>query len=275
MFWTSIFRIIVAFGFGITTLIFAVKSQRKLFGIAYQVFTKRHFDNLRFRLPKDASMTFEGREVERLSTSYMVIWNSGTNPLHGSEIVDTDPLRVRLTDSSIILDIDVLGSTKQTNKVVLAESDVGEPGSVAVKYDYIDSEDGIVLGVVHTSKKEPEFVGVSKGVSDGPRDFGVIWGDMGDFVRRKIPAWAVRWMGIALVACVLLTFVPEILIEQTDILATLSVGTIDATTTITSIVRRVGLGTILLVQMSIFVAYPWLNRRKYPKPLAKYLDLDT
>ena len=43
-------------------------------------------------------ITFEGRAVERVTTTFVWFWNAGRRPIHRSDIPTSQPIRIAITD---------------------------------------------------------------------------------------------------------------------------------------------------------------------------------
>ena len=156
----------------------------------------RYFDADKQRLPNEAAMTFQDKDVQRLAQATFVLWNAGTEVLRGEDLIEADPLRIVVAEGRVLACHVALTSSDATS--VRLCSVVGDPES-RVLYDYLNPGDGAVLDVLHDGTKTG-IIGTAKGLSGGVEDWGIIaptaepkrtW-----FLRRVLPRLAIL-VGIA------------------------------------------------------------------------------
>ena len=153
---------------------FAYFKPRKRQRLLYQTAAIQYFEAENYTLPSDAVMTFEGKRVERLTKAMIILWNGGIDVLRGEDIVQHDPIRITLRTSGRILSFSIVGGTNETNRV-LAEVQPQTLDQVFIGYDYLNSQDGVVIQVLHDAKqRHPIVEGAAKGLSYGPRGLGTV-----------------------------------------------------------------------------------------------------
>ncbi len=95
-------------------------------------------------------LIYENRDIEDLSITRYVIWNSGNEVINKNDIVSEKPLKIMSTDAStIILDTKIIVESEETNKFLIGEQ---QEKFSTINFDYIDPRDGIVVQVIHTGK---------------------------------------------------------------------------------------------------------------------------
>ena len=138
--------------------------------LGHQQAVMAHFDQARLALPQEASMSFAGTPVERLTTTTVVLWNAGTEVLRGEDIVQVDPIRVAVADG-VVLRHRIVGGTKKA--LGLNVDGTGARSELQVRYDYLNAGDGVVIEVTHDGTSVG-VVGEAKGLKDGPEDRGAL-----------------------------------------------------------------------------------------------------
>jgi hypothetical protein len=109
-----------------------------------------------------------GREVvPRVTQTLIWLWRGGRGAIRGTDIVESDPLRVHVSPGARLLDAAVLAQSKPTNAVSVA---MDADSRVAIDFDYLDVRQGAVIEVLHTAES-PELItiagtiiGIPKGV---------------------------------------------------------------------------------------------------------------
>ena len=95
---------------------------------------------------KKLEVMFDGNAIEDLSSTKFYIWNSGNQVLSNSDIVPSKPLKI-YTDSSKILDVQILRVTDETNLFEIASASGNQ---VTLAFDYVEQGGGVLVQVLHT-----------------------------------------------------------------------------------------------------------------------------
>lgn len=116
----------------------------------------------------DLEIRYCGKPVDRVTSLIAVVWNNGNQTINGSQVVDSDPLRIMLPDGVTILRAGVISATRP---VVEANIEVDAPRSWAkLRFDFLDPGDGVAVVVLHTgSLLPPALGGTVRGLAAGPR----------------------------------------------------------------------------------------------------------
>jgi len=123
-------------------------------------------------LPQQVEIPYGGQPVDRLTKTYVVLWNSGKSLLRGSDVVPEDPLRCEFSQGSRILDARLVKTTRLANKFSL-ELSPDAPHKSILAFDYLDPLDGAVVEFLHMdANRFPRILGTIKGVPRGCQDWG-------------------------------------------------------------------------------------------------------
>ena len=147
---------------------------RKRQKLQFQTVSVQYFEEEDYILPAEVEMSFRGERVTRLAKALLIVWNGGTDVLRGEDIVQQDPLTIKLEGTGKILSHSIVGVTSQGNRV-LAIMRTDSQSEILLTYDYLNPGDGAVIQVMHDSKQRDLFlVGASKGLSGGPQSLGAV-----------------------------------------------------------------------------------------------------
>lgn len=123
--------------------------------------------------PQEVRIFFDDVEVERLSTLTAFVWNAGAETIRGSDVVQSDPIRVVFSEGTQLLRARVVRITREVNAVEIAINH--EIGSVDVFFDFLDPGDGVAIEVLHSGNRPAALlVGTVRGLPAGVRSVGPI-----------------------------------------------------------------------------------------------------
>jgi hypothetical protein len=111
----------------------------------------------------DLQILFRGRNVPRVTKSVIVLWNSGSATIRGTDIVPSDPIILRYPEGTEVLSARIVGVTRDVNAVSVTTMPNGN--EVRCEFDYLDPKDGAVFEVVHTGERgNPKVGGTVRGM---------------------------------------------------------------------------------------------------------------
>ena len=112
--------------------------------------------------------------MPRVAKTQVVFWNAGRATIRGEDIVKSDPLRLLFGKEAQILRVRIPRVTRKT--LDFRAENTFDPGNeVQFSFDYIDSGDGAVIEVIHTSEeRHPQVLGTIRGIPKGIRNLGRI-----------------------------------------------------------------------------------------------------
>ena len=100
---------------------------------------------------KKVSLLFDGKEIEDLSVTKFVIWNSGNVDIRREDIASERPLMIHNIGSASILDANIIVETDSTNHFSV---DIIDSDKIIIDFEYANKKDGIVVQVIHTGDWE-------------------------------------------------------------------------------------------------------------------------
>jgi hypothetical protein len=97
----------------------------------------------------DLQVLYKGDEVENLSVSRVVLWNTGSDTINASDIADANPLRILATANGvIILDAKLVATNNSSSRPSVDV--LPDRKSALLSFDYLDKDQGAVIQVIHT-----------------------------------------------------------------------------------------------------------------------------
>ena len=118
-------------------------------------------------LPEEVTVLFRDKKVERLTKTYIILWNSGKATVNGENIVVEDPLRLEFSEDSEVLSARVLNFTRRANNFTV-NINPRCPNQVICSFDYLDAGDGAAIELLHTDEKRyPKVQGSIRGIPKG------------------------------------------------------------------------------------------------------------
>ena len=100
--------------------------------------------------PGSIAISYDGRVVERVTSTTVWFWNQGRGPIKSEDV--RQPLVLTLTDEA---DVEILGVDilrKSRDEVVLGAEKTSQ-SSVGLDIDFLDHRDGVVMRLVHTGSE--------------------------------------------------------------------------------------------------------------------------
>lgn len=114
---------------------------------------------------------FEGNLVPRVTSSRLVIWNSGKTTIRRNDLVGADPLRLQVGGDGEILRASIVGATRAVNKFEVGVSS-GNVDRALLTFDFLDPADGVTIDVVHSGgRADLEISGTVIGIPSGIRQY--------------------------------------------------------------------------------------------------------
>ena len=96
---------------------------------------------------KKVSLLFDGKEIEDLSVTKFVIWNSGNVDIRREDVASERPLMIHNTGNANILDANIIVETDSTNHFSV---DIIDSDRIIIDFEYANKKDGIIVQVIHT-----------------------------------------------------------------------------------------------------------------------------
>jgi hypothetical protein len=114
------------------------------------------------------SLRFAGSEIQRVSRTYVAVWNEGGDTVEQSHVLTTDPVRVVLGEGDVALQARVV-STSRDQIGFSASLLAATPTDVPISWNFLDARDGAVVEILHVgSMSRPTVEGTIKGATLSP-----------------------------------------------------------------------------------------------------------
>lgn len=224
--------------------------------LSYQLREFSVVGGLSAKFPDELIIHFNNIKVDKITSTELVIWNSGNTTINGYDIVEIDPLRLKCNEGSI-LKIEILRSTRN----VIFPNFTLKENEYRVGFDYLDHNDGFVAQIIHSGpKKNIKIIGSIKGMPKGINYLGINFNGkaLQNFSKRSVANFPIYMMVIVGIFIILYAIFSEI--RNLDPL---------------SIYRKSNEADIIwpMFWMGVFyTALPtsalWMLRRRYPASLA-------
>lgn len=167
----------------VAAIYFYLRSKR-VSRLAYQIDELSIVGSAQAAFPNELEIRYAGTLVPRVTATRLVLWNAGNVTLRGDQVVASDPLRLELPESSMILSAAIVRSTREANAAHL----VWDERSVTVTFDYFDPNDGVTIEVYHSGGRQAlKCVGTLRGLPSGPSNYGTPAWQFQRVTRRIIP----------------------------------------------------------------------------------------
>jgi hypothetical protein len=118
------------------------------------------------------TVNYNGKRVERVTLTALAFWNAGRGTLKGDQIASEDPLKIVLTGR--VLEVEIIKRTNNANSFSVTRA---RNNSMALNctFDYLNSQDGVTIQILHTGSAEVSVLGSFHNVS-GVHNKGVTEG---------------------------------------------------------------------------------------------------
>ena len=133
----------------ILSLVYAIICQhknKKKIELTYVVKSNELIQNSKCNFEKLA-IFYDGKSIDNLCISKIAIWNSGNTLLNKSDIVDGKELTISTSKENMILEINIISKTEDTNNFSIISVD---EQTKIINFDYADIKDGITIQAIHT-----------------------------------------------------------------------------------------------------------------------------
>lgn len=105
-------------------------------------------------------VTQGGHEVKSISRTCIALWNHRGDTISRSDVLPTDPLRFSLEGDDKVIQARVLSRSRPQNGF---DIELGKDGQVIVEFDFLDSEDGAVVEIIHQGDRAVVLAGTVRG----------------------------------------------------------------------------------------------------------------
>jgi hypothetical protein len=217
-------------------------------------------------------MLHNGQPIRNLTVTKVSFWNGGRQTINASDVVKADPVRITLTEGHI-LEAPVLFFKNKANQFAAELSADGK--TIAITFDYMDKDEGVILQILHTGKSSANIsvVGKIKGVGI-PTRITIVSGLMYSYLfrlsrERRSSRWGKLFVFARVALLVFLVFVFPLIVLLTSIFTPAKARTQDEAET--NRYYFIGLG---IVTCLLYWGYGFYRlRRRVPKGFESFFEL--
>lgn len=130
------------------------------------------------------SISFNETPIKSLSLTKLAFWNSGTETINCTDIVNSDPLRIDGTELNTIVGAKISFTRRSVSniEVRLVEN------IVQLSFDYLDKNDGAIVDIYHTEPLKINVSGTIKGCETiSVADPSIYWEKRANRVLERLP----------------------------------------------------------------------------------------
>ena len=143
------FFLAVCTSLGIPAFIFAIITRKKdNKALEFACFTKSNTIVSRGQKRiKKLDVFFDNKSVDNVVVSQIVIWNNGNKTIKREDIASLGPFTIKATNGTEILNADIV---YESDSLYCFKIDKANQNVITLDFEYIDSNRGIVIQLIHT-----------------------------------------------------------------------------------------------------------------------------
>ena len=111
----------------------------------------------------DIEVRVEGKEVDILVVSKIVIWNGGNMVINPEDIAPSDPIAINMGDQTKVFAISIIDSNSAINFSATEVETPARETVIRLRFDYLDPGEAIGIKIIHDSYYSPSVNGSIKG----------------------------------------------------------------------------------------------------------------
>ncbi len=117
--------------------------------------------------PQPLQVLFHDRPVSRLTATAVWFWNDGARAIRRTDVPDSSPLALSLSDDSGPLGIVDMSVTRTSRDAIRFSAGLSSANTVRFSFDFLDANDGALIEILHTGtiSADIRFSGIILGVS--------------------------------------------------------------------------------------------------------------
>jgi hypothetical protein len=118
---------------------------------------------------KDIKILFENKEVTRVTSTKIFLWNRGREVIKNQDIPNSDPLRLIFPKGIEILRTNLLKKSRESIDFGMSEESTSQENILKYKFSFLDHNDGLVMEVIHNGDEKVRIknVGTILGAKKG------------------------------------------------------------------------------------------------------------
>jgi hypothetical protein len=153
----------------------------------------------------DIKILFNNAAVPRVVVTQLAVWNTGNTVVKGKEIVESDPLTIRLEDGATILDAQRVSATQEVNdfRIRVPEHDRSR---AFLEFDYLNSRDGAKFQIIHTGGNgKTKVTGSIRGIPKGVEN----WGDLQEWSEQESRFSSLGYLALFVAIFLILSWIKD------------------------------------------------------------------
>ncbi len=151
---------------GILLAVIFYLQRRRTKRLAFAVRTFGLLSNVTTSLPKFRA-TFHGTELERLTAVRILLWNTGNDIVHASDIAPADPLGFRFPSDCHIVSAEEPKSSSPAHNVK-CHIDSDRKNLLHLTFDYLAPREACLISLLHNSNENVPVDAVGTLMGKGP-----------------------------------------------------------------------------------------------------------
>lgn len=159
--WISLIVGIALFVVGIPLAYFIGRRNRQVPDLRTAVDFDRIVEPGDWLLQGDLTVVFDGATLNRVSRTYLAVWNQRGDTVRAADILPSDPLRIAVESDDEVLRARIVAFSR--HQVAARVERSGE--FTLVDFDFMDSRDGFVIEVLHRGSQPAALTGTLPGVT--------------------------------------------------------------------------------------------------------------
>jgi hypothetical protein len=149
------------------------------------------------------TILFNEVAVPRVVVTQLAVWNTGNTVVKGTDIVETDPLKVCFEDGAVILNAQRMSATREVNDFQIRISETNQ-SCASLEFDYLNAHDGAKFQIIHTGTKDKAKVtGSIRGIPKGVEN----WGDLQEWSEQKSRIGEFRFIAVFIAVLLLFSWI--------------------------------------------------------------------
>ena len=101
---------------------------------------------------------YKGTVQNRITVTKVAFWNDGKQTIDRADLVEKDPLRIEVTNSIDVLDIQVIDASSDSNCASIGEAIPTESKTTyPLSFEYLDHDEYFVVQVIHNGGSQDRF----------------------------------------------------------------------------------------------------------------------
>ncbi|WP_340051200.1 hypothetical protein [Pseudomonas proteolytica] len=157
-------------GVGLAIVTYVLSRKKKALSFTYA--GERLLGSSKGSLPKDITVQYQNKNIDRLTRSIVYFWNSGQQPIQREHLATTDRPRLSVGEDGSVLAMTIQRSSRDAVSFSVV-ADPQNSNSIILDFAFLDVADGAAIEILHTSNSSVVSAsGTILGIPRGIRNLG-------------------------------------------------------------------------------------------------------